>query len=153
MPTFKSEGELKAAMMKGAKTAVAEAQLTMYITMKKYLTKFYGEYHPKVSIRTMQLFGSLQKSGIIPTGNGFKAEVYFDLGMMHHLDSYVGQGGFPVRKHWSEGKIMSVALTEGTHGGRAPGTAIYTEGVAELDGKMFGELLKELIAAGLPIVG
>ena len=154
MPTFRSEAELRAAMLKGARTAVANAQTTMFLTMKKYILKFYGEYSPKVSIRTMQLFNSLQKSDIIDTGFGYKAEVYFDVGAMHHLDAYVGQGGYPVRKHWSEGQIAAIALESGMpHGGRAPGTAIYSQGVAELSGMMLGELLKELRAAGLPIVG
>lgn len=143
--------EIKKDILKKMPKAVRVVQEKVHDVCTKFLNMFYGEYDPYVAIRTYQVFNSLVKSDIRSTGNGFEADVYFDLSALNHPSSYMGQNGIMVHRNWSESEIMSSVMTGSTHGGRADGTPVFTEADAQVAVKARQWLAQELRAAGIPI--
>lgn len=152
--SFGSGAEIKSYIIAQMKPAVKEVQEKVYDVCTKFLNVFYGEYEPQVSIRTYQLFNSLVKTDVRKSGNGWTADVYFDIGALSHPTSYTGQDGRLVQKKWSEDKIMTTALKTGTHGGTwtgVGGIAIWDESLGVISPQAIQWIKQELIAAGIPV--
>lgn len=154
MPTFNSVAELEQYVIERMRPATAAVEEKVYKIIQDYLRIYYGEYVPVSSIRTYSLFNSLVKTEVRRAGNGWEADVYFDVSKLNHLDQYIGKDGRIVRKQWSEEQILSTALTSGTHGGswtRTSGTAIWNESMADTLPNKRQWWMKELRAAGIPV--
>lgn len=118
--TFGSVAALKAYLVAAAVDAVEEVEGKVHGTINSNLGQFYGEFSPEVYERTNALNSSLQSTGVIPTGSGAYAEVFFN------TPSYS-------TGTWSGETVLNVALTGGApHGGYAGGTPVWTASMAEL---------------------
>lgn len=131
--------------------AIVAVQNRVHDVCTKFLNVFYGEYEPSVAIRTYQVFNSLVKSDIRRIGNGYEADVYFDLSALNHPVSYTGQNGMTVNRNYSESAIMSSVMIGSTHGGAVGGTPVFTEADAQVAANARQWLAQELRAAGIPI--
>lgn len=151
---FKSVEALEEYVLAQCRSAVAEAEQEVYEVIDSCLDQFYGEFTPAEYIRTKQLLHSLVRTGVKPVGNGYVAEVYFDVGRLNYE-----QGVMPLQhtpQHGMYGwasktgsEVLDMAM-HGSHGGYEDGTAIWDASIAKL-GNIW-ELLKEkLIANGIPI--
>ena len=143
MATFKTQKELEDAILKRCKIAVAQTEEFVYDIIKETLDKFYGEYMPSLYIRTEQILRSAVKTGVVSTGKGWKAEVYFDVGSLNHPTG-----------NWSEPEILStVMIGNAPHGGWEPagGTPVWTTSINEISPKIFDEIKRNLIKAGIPV--
>lgn len=154
---FKSEEQLKAFVLAKCRNAIVNTEEKVHRIIDSCLEQFYNEFDPEEYIRTQQLLHSLVRSGVKSVGNGFEAEVYFDVGKLNYQTGEVplqhtpehGMYGYAT---WSGQKVLDVAMTSGLpHGGYAGGTAIWTTSMTQL-GDILGLLLKELKAQGIPIV-
>ena len=121
--TFKNEAQLKKFLVEKCVKAVADTEKKVHEELAGNLNQFYTEFKPDVYERTGALFGSLESTGAMQTGNGAIAEVYFN------TPSYdTGT--------WSGETVLKVAMESNVpHGGWADGTAIWTESMAKLGGK------------------
>ena len=121
--TFKDEVQLKKFLIEKCVKAVANTERKVHEEFAGNLNQFYTEFYPDVYERTGALFGSLESTGAIQTGNGAMAEVYFN------TPSY-NTGT------WSGETVLEVAMESSVpHGGWAEGTAIWTESMGKLGGK------------------
>lgn len=133
--TFENEAQLKKFLVEKCAKAVSNTQKKVYEEFAGNLNQFYTEFHPEEYIRTGALFNSLEQNGVMTTGNGASAEVFFN------TPSYVN-GWVPLQSggygyaNWSGETVLNVAM-KGTapHGGYAGGTAIWTESMDVLGGK------------------
>lgn len=151
MPTFDSVEALEAYVVQRMQPAVRNVQEKIHQIIFNYLNAFYGEYEPSVAIRTYQILDSLVKSDVKRSGNGWEAEVYFDLGRLAHPRSYIGQDGRTVHANWSEAKILHSVMVGGTHGGAVSGLPVWSEAMNTVNPAWIQWLKQELIAAGIPI--
>ena len=136
--TFKNEAALKTALVAACTNAVAEVEEKIYRTIDGNLNQFYGEFSPKLYIRTDALSNSLARTGVKPFGNGASAEVYFN------TPSY-STGS------WSGETVLNVAMESSVpHGGYAGGTPVWSTSMAEL-GNINDLLIGALRAQGIPI--
>lgn len=136
-----------------------KAQEEVYKIIQKFLYDYYNDFTPELYERTYQLLGSLVKSRITSNGNGYRAEVYFDLDKLHYA-KYGWQDGRP-----PSGEEVFEAAKQGLHGaiGDAGGgyrfryldgnTGVNTWGdpIRELDAKAINILKQMLISEGIPI--
>ena len=144
--TFKNEAQLKAFILAKCQSALSNAQEKVYKIIDLHIQRFYADYDPVMYDRTYQLMHSLVKSSIIPVGNGYKAEVYFDLGSI----------GYSTGAQPSGGQVFGAAAYGG-HG--ANGLRVVYGGGADiwqtpkeiLDAEAIEILVQELKAAGIPI--
>jgi hypothetical protein len=136
---FKNETQLKKFLAEKCAKAVANTEKKVHEELAGNLNQFYTEFNPDVYERTGALFGSLESTGVMKTGSGAVAEVYFN------TPSY-NTGT------WSGETVLEVAL-EGSypHGGWASGTAIWSESMEKLGGEQGIESLlkQELKKQGL----
>lgn len=164
---FNSMGELKDYILSKSGTAVKLAQERVYQVIHRFVKEYYAEYSPEVYERTYQLFRSLVKSEVKSTGNGWVAEVYFDIGMLDyqikHLTKWPTDGGymnpyngdissdgsFP-NPSGSAQKTMEAAA-RGEHGGYKVGTAIWTDPLLLLYKDGYNMLKRALVDAGIPV--
>lgn len=151
MPTFDSIAELENYVVQRMQPAVRNVQEKIHQIIFNYLNAYYGEYEPRVAIRTYQILDSLVKSDVKRSGNGWEAEVYFDLGRLSHPRRYTGQDGSLVTSDWSEARILHGVMIEGTHGGAMPGLPVWSEAMNTVNPAWIQWLKQELIAAGIPI--
>lgn len=162
MGGFTSTSQLKSAIISRMKSSVVEVETKIYKIVQDYLYIFYGEYQPVESIRKWDIFNSLVKTSVTPTGNGWRAEIYFDIGKLHHLDSYIGQSGMMVYKDFSEEKILKNVVGLGYHGSpnaiendpaysHLKGTKIWDKSMAESHGNQHEWFKQALLAAGIPV--
>ena len=142
--TFNNEAELKKFLVNKCIKAVTRAEKKVHEELAGNLNQFYTEFHPEEYIRTGALFGSLESTGTIPTGNGAVAEVRFN------TPSYVNgavelQSGSYGYATWDGETVLRVAMESGVpHGGYAGGTPIWTESMKNLGGKQgINDLLKQ----------
>lgn len=168
MPTFRTTQELEDAINKGLMKTVQSGSIKAEKIIEKSLNKFYGEYNPKFTRRTQQVLNSLVRESVTGGGGKYKASVYFDLGALHHADSYESKTGITVKSDYSEQDILKTVMTSGYHGGEwsggwrggkwtgktgtTKGTAVWTESIAELDATFIEFLKNELISNGIPVV-
>lgn len=142
---FKNEAQLKSFLLKKCQSALIKAQEKVYKILDLYMQRFYADYDPELYERTYQLLHSLVKSDIHSTGNGYEAEVYFDLGYIYDT------GANP------SGKQVMDAAAYGGHG--AQGLLVVYGGGEDtwhtpkgiLDAKAIEILKNMLIAEGIPI--
>lgn len=155
---FKNEAELKNFLMKKCKEAVAGTERKVHDIIDKCLQQFYNEFEPEEYIRMGQLLHSLVKSGVKPTTNGYEAEVYFDVDGIHYQNGWVETKSGYGYANWDKDTILDVVMTGShsglPHGGRAGGTAIWTESQATINalGGVIEMIVRELRLIGVPIV-
>lgn len=141
MPIFHSVEEVMVDIKSKMQPAIQKAEEEVYKVIDRYLKIYYAEYAPEYYDRTYQLFHSLVKSEIIPTGDGYKARVYFDVSSLNYKPSWSGE-----QTMQNAGYGMHA-----TYPKRIPGTPIWLAPTGELNERGI-EILKEaLISAGIPI--
>ena len=143
---FKNEAQLKNFLLAKCKNALIKTQEQVYQIIDRFVKQFYAEFSPEMYERTYQLYSSLVKSDIIPDGNGYKVEVYFDLGSIGYVT-----GSKP------SGEQVMKAADFGRHGAMGlavadfKGTSIWHEPLEILDAKAISILVDMLRAEGIPI--
>ncbi len=148
---FKNESQLKSFLLAKCKNAIISAEERVHKVIDDCLRQFYSEFSPDEYIRTQQLLHSLVRSGVKQVGNGFKAEVYFDIGALNYVTGVIQTQKGVGYATWDGETVLNVAMAGGLpHGGYAGGTAIWSESMAKL-GNIFEILRQELIAQGIPI--
>lgn len=169
MPTFKTPKELEDAINKGLMKTINDGSAKAHQVIEKALHKFYGESEPAFTRRTGQILNSLVKTSVTGGGGTYRASVYFDVGALHHPDSYVGKTGITIESDYSEQEILETVMTSKYHGGKwsgawrsgqwqtgktgtSKGTAVWTESMMELDAEFIEFLKNELISNGIPVV-
>lgn len=160
--TFNSYNELEKYILSKSQVAIKLAQDKVANIINHFLTQYYNEFSPLFYLRTYQLLNSLVKTDIKSTGNGWVAEVYFDLSALDYSIRVVPIQ-FPWadhhstfhRKEWTganDAWVLETAMTgELPHGGAYGGTAIWTESMKELTKGKIEILKKALIDAGIPV--
>ena len=156
MPTFKTLKAMEDHIMEGLYKTVEGGRKVAYNVINMSLNKYYGEYTPQFFARTEQVLNSLVVGEVVSTGNGYKAEVYFNLGALNHPDyhTYKKNGEeYKMKKSWDEEQILDSVMLSGSHGGneRIKGTAVWTESMMILDSTFINFLKGELIANGIPV--
>lgn len=148
---FKSEVQLKSFVLAKCKNAISKAENKIYKVIDEHLNRFYGEYNPVEYIRTKQLLHSLVRTGVKQVGNGYEAEVYFDVSKLNYPNPAMGQSGAYHSADLSSQQILDLAM-QGSHGGWKDGTAIWNDSVFWIGGDLMKLLLDELKSQGIPIV-
>ena len=82
---FKNETQLKSFLLAKCQNALIKTQEKVYKIIDMYVQRFYADYDPVMYDRTYQLLHSLVKSEIISTGNGYEAQVYFDMSNLNYV--------------------------------------------------------------------
>lgn len=147
--TFKNDNELKSFLLQKCKEAISQTQNKIYAIIKKSLVMFYQDYDPILYERTNQLLHSLVKSEIRQVGNGYRAEVYFDLSSIDYIT-----GNMPT------GEQVMKAASHGMHGAvgkdlrYVPGDSgvdIWNSPMQIIDKDAIDMIVKALKAQGVPI--
>lgn len=147
---FKSIEEFESYVLAKCGNAVASAEQKVHSVIDSFLSTYYGEFAPDEYIRTNQLMHSLVRTGVKSTGNGFEAEVYFDVGKLNYKQGLVPlQSGRMGYATWDGGKVLDTAM-HGSHGGYVGGTPIWDASMTQL-GNILELLKQELIKQGIPI--
>lgn len=143
---IKNEAQLKQILLAKCKNALIKSQEQVYQIIDRFIKEFYAEFSPEMYERTYQLYRSLVKSDIVLTGNGYKAEVYFDLSSLDYVT-----GSKP------SGEQVMQAAEYGRHGAMGlavadfKGTSIWHEPLEILNNEAINILKKMLISEGIPI--
>lgn len=159
---FKNEKELEKFILKKCHSALAKTQEKVYQILDKFLNDFYKDYTPGTYTdwdgtkkyyrgydRTYQLLHSLVKTEIIPSKNGYEAQVYFDYNSLQYLD-----GNRP------SGLQVMEAAAQGLHGAIGEGfwyfdgktgVSVWNDPIKILDAKAIEILKNMLIAEGIPV--
>lgn len=153
---FNNEKQLEEFLLQKCKNAVAQTEQKVYAIIKSTLVQFYNEFTPEEYIRTNQLLHSLVKTNVKRAGNGYEAEVYFDVGALNYDKGVVPLQHTPEHglygwATWSGETVLDVAMKSGVpHGGYAVGTPVWTVSERRL-GNVLDLLKSNLIAQGIPI--
>ena len=152
---FKNKKQLEEFLLAKCKSAIVQAEEKVHRVIDDCLKRFYSEFKPDEYIRTQQLLHSLVRSGVKQNGNGFEAEVYFDVGSLNYDQGDVLlQSGRYGWAEWDAETVLRVAMTGDygglPHGGYESGTAIWTESIKRL-GDIWSLLEQELRAQDIPI--
>ena len=152
MKVFKTTGELQSYIISKMQPAIRTAQEKVFQIINRFVKEYYSEFSPEMYERTYQLYRSLVKSKIIPTGKGYECVVYFDLDALDYAMKYVNGSSVP-NKGWSEEKTLESAMVGNAHGGykAKSNTAIWTEAMGVLKTEGFEILRAELRKAGIPV--
>lgn len=143
---FNSEAQLKAFLMPKIQNAVIKAQEQVYQIVDRFVKEFYAEFSPEMYERTYQLYRSLVKSDIISTGNGFEAEVYFDLSSLDYVTGARPSGEQVMgAAEWGRHGAMGLAVAD------FKGTSIWHDPLEILDAEAINILKRMLISEGIPI--
>lgn len=143
---FKNDAQLKAFLMAKCKNALIKSQEQVYQIINRFVKEFYVEFSPEMYERTYQLYCSLVKSDIIPTGNGYKAEVYFDLSSLDYVTGSKPSGEQVMgAAEWGRHGAMDLAVAD------FKGTSIWHEPLEILNAEAINILKKMLISEGIPI--
>lgn len=146
---FKNEEQLKAFLLSKFQVAITQTQNKIYAIIKKALVEFYQDYDPVLYERTNQLLHSLVKSDVRHVGNGYRAEVYFDLSSINYVT-----GNEP------SGKQVMAAASQGLHGAIGnnllyrpgnTGADVWNTPIQEIDARAIDMIVRELKAQGIPI--
>ncbi len=152
--TFKNPVELESYFLSKIHASTEKVEEEVYRIIDRVLAKWYGEYDPVMYQRTKQLLHSLVKSEVIPTANGFEAEVYFDTGRMNYSFKMLGKKMYP--NNGPSGEEVLQAAMQGGHGAAgwniaATTTPVWSESVGMLDPEVY-EMIKQALAAnGIPV--
>lgn len=155
---FKNEKQLEAFLLQKCKAAVAGTERKVHDIIDKCLRQFYTQFEPEEYIRTSQLLHSLVKSGVKKVGNGYEAEVYFDVDGLNYQNGRIETKSGYGYANWDKDTILDVVMTGSysglPHGGKAGGTAIWTQSQAAINalGGVYEMLERELKMIGVPIV-
>ena len=141
--TFKNESQLKRLLMEKCTHAVSNVERKVHEEFAGNLNQYYGEFIPAEYIRTGELFGSLNTTGTISTGNGASAEIYFTT-PSYQTGAVPLQSGRTGWATWSGEQVLDTAM-HGSHGGYTSGTAIWDDSMGEL-GDIEGKLLSAVLA-------
>lgn len=143
---FKNEAELRNYVLPKMKNAIVKAQSQVYQIVDRFVKEFYAEYPPEVYERTYQLYRSLVKSNIVPTKNGYEAEVYFDLSSIDYVTGSRPSGEQVMgAAEWGRHGAMGLAVAD------FKGTSIWHEPLDILNAEAINILKKMLISEGIPI--
>lgn len=154
---YKTTAELKQALLEKSKNALIIFQAKVDEVINRYIKEYYAEYTPAEYIRTYQLYRSIVKSAVEPTGNGFRCSVYLDVdGLNYSLHQTRSMGDR--RQSGEEANIVEGSI-HGFHGGPpAPhgtkkiyGTDIYGESMEWLDANAIDGLKRAFREAGIPV--
>ena len=168
---FDNMDEIEKYVMEQAKDSLLDVQNEVYKIIDKFVKQYYSEFTPKFYERTLQLYKSLVKSEIKKYGNGYIAEIYFDLGMLDYSikhfthwvtddglyynpfnpSSFSSDGSFFNRNHSEEKTLSSAMVGSLPHGGKVGGTAIWIESIREIHSKFVPLFKEELIRHGIPV--
>ena len=155
---FKNEKELEKFLLQKCKTAVLGTEQKVHNIIDKCLKEFYAQFKPDEYIRTEQLLHSLVKSDVKKVGNGYEAEVYFDVdGLNYPKGETELQSGRKGYANWDKDTILDVVMTGSysglPHGGYAEGTAIWEKSQATITtlGGVYEMIERELQAIGVPV--
>lgn len=161
--TFKNEKQLKEFLLEKCKNAVKNTQATAYQDVLNQANKFYADYPDPIYDRTWQLNNRngetekfISRSEIMEDANSCEADVRLDVKSLEYVT-----GGRPT------GEQVMAAATKGYHGaiGKIPnsekeflyvageqGVKLWDESFqAETQAKAKNDLVRELIAQGVPI--
>ena len=148
---FKTTDELKNYILSRSELAVQETKEKVFKIIFNVVAQYYNEFQPEYYQRTLQLLFSLVDTDARKQGNGFVAEVYFDIGSIDYQEP---------KKHrknpddWSDEEIINEIMTGGSHGGYiAPNgnTKVWTESMEILNAELIQILKQELIKNGIPV--
>lgn len=143
---FKSEAELKAFVLKKCKNALAKSQQQVYQIIDRFVKEFYAEFSPEMYERTYQLYRSLVKSEVVATGNGYEAQVYFDLSSLDYVTGSRPSGEQVMgAAEWGRHGAMGLATAD------FKGTSVWHEPLTILDTQAIEILKRMLISEGIPI--
>lgn len=147
--------------------AIQQTQEQVFQIINRFVKQYYAEYSPEIYERTYQLYRSLVKTEVVPTGNGFEATIYFDAGQLDYqiksLTKWPVDGGYmnPFNHAISSDGTFNnphgnaeMALADaahGSHGGKVSGTAIWDDPMKIIKPEINSILIKNLRAAGIPI--
>ena len=149
---FKSEKELERFLMQKCEIALIKTRDRIYDILNNFVREFYYDYSPEMYERTYQLYRSLVKSRIIPTGNGYSAQVYFDIGSLYYVT-----GNKPT------GEEVMAAASKGWHGAVSSddtlfksvlgntGVGIWDDPMKIIDADGIRMLKNALIEEGIPL--
>ena len=152
---FKDEKQLEKFLLQKCKAAVSGTERKVFNAIEKCLVQYYGQFTPEEYIRTKQLYNSLVKTDVKSVGNGFEAEVYFDLSALNYKTGLIeiqstaitGRMGYAT---WTGGQVLESAMS-GSHGGYVDGVPIWSKSMAIL-GDINKMLVQELKLLGVPII-
>lgn len=147
--TFKNENELKAFFMQKCKDAIIQTQNKVYAIIKRALVEFYGDYDPVLYERTNQLLHSLVKSEIRQVRNGYRADVYFDLGSIDYMTGNMPTG-YQVMKAAEHGMHGAVGRDLQYVAGNS-GVDIWNSPMQKIDAQAIDMIVRELKAQGIPV--
>lgn len=144
---FKNEKQLKNFLLEKCRNAVIQSQEKIYQILDMFVKEFYADYDPVMYERTYQLYRSLVKTDVYLIGNGYEAEVYFDLSSLNYVTGAKPSGE----------QVMSAAAYGG-HGADGlrvvsgnSGADIWNNVIPVLSTEAIEILKEELIAQGVPI--
>ena len=143
---IRSQADLKAALLPKIQRAIEKTQMQIYDIIDKVLMEYYNSYSPEQYHRTYQLLRSLVYSKVEETANGYKAEVYFDIGSLKYKPS------------WSGEQTMENAGVKGIRGYRGkgqnipiPSPKIWIEPITQIEPQAIEMLVNNLKSIGVPI--
>ena len=143
---FKNDAQLKAFLMAKCKNALMKSQEQVYQIINRFVKEFYAEYTPEMYERTYQLYRSLVKSDIVPTKNGYEAQVYFDLSSLDYVTGSKPSGEQVMgAAEWGRHGAMGLAVAD------FKGISIWQEPLEILNTEAINILKKMLITEGIPI--
>ena len=143
---IKNETQLKQILLAKCKNALIKTQEQVYQIINRFVKEFYAEYSPEMYERTYQLYRSLVKSEIIPTGNGYEAYVYFDLSSIDYVTGRNPSGEQVMQAaDYGRNGAMGLAVAD------FKGTSIWYESLNVLNAEAINTLKRMLISEGIPI--
>ena len=154
---FENEKQLEKFLLNKCKAAVTGTEQKVHNIIDKCLRQFYEQFEPEEYIRTNQLLHSLVKSDVKKVGDGYEAEVYFDVGSMSYQRGWIETQNGTGYAAWDKNTILDVVMTGSysglPHGGYTNGTAIWEKSQATIAtlGGVYKMLERELMAVGVPI--
>ena len=157
---FKDEKQLEKFILQKCRSAVAGTEQKVHNIIDKCLNQFYAQFEPDEYIRTGKLLHSLVKGDVKKVGNGYMAEVYFDVSKLNYEQGvmplkHTSEHGMYGWATWDGETVLRVAMENGVpHGGYEKGTAIWTKSMATIAtlGGILEMLERELKMIGVPIV-
>lgn len=154
---FKNEKQLEQFLLAKCRSAVAGTERKVHDIIDKCLKQFYTQFEPEEYIRTEQLLHSLVKSDVEKVGNGYRAQVYFDIDALNYDTGWIPTKTGIGLATWDSDTVLDVAMTGSygglPHGGYAEGTAIWTKSQAAIAtlGGVYEMLERELKLIGVPV--
>lgn len=156
---IKNEAQLEKMLMQKCRATVLAVEQKVHNIIDRCLRQFYAQFEPEEYKRTEQLLHSLVKGDVKKVGNGYEAEVYFDVSRLNYEQGvmelkHTPEHGMYGWATWDGETVLRVAMeSDVPHGGYAKGTAIWTKSMSTIQtlGGVQKMIENELIAQGIPI--